>query len=156
MARVTTSHRLDLTQLQRVLAGPQGGVARDLTKRLIRVESAAKRRISANPKRVDTGRLRASITWEIRQYGQRGALEGRVGTNVSYARYVHDGTGIYGPYSEAIRPRARKAMRWPAKRAGARRRGQRQATYTYATYVLGMKPNPFLRDALPAAGRAGR
>lgn len=71
--------------LRLLLEGPNGGVAKDLARRAIRVESRAK---SLCP--VDTGRLRSSITWRIVYSG--GKLDALVGTNVEYAVFVHEGT----------------------------------------------------------------
>jgi len=53
------------------------------------VANAAKRRLGANPKRIDTGLLRASITVQAIEEKPYGA---RVGTNVEYALFVHNGT----------------------------------------------------------------
>lgn len=65
-------------------------LARDMLRRGLRVETAAKRRISHSPRRIDTGRLRASINTQIfRRNGLPGA---RIGTNVEYAIFVHNGT----------------------------------------------------------------
>lgn len=79
-----------------LLTGPNGGVARDLARRAVRVQNAAKVNASGRPgPRVQTGRLRSSISWEIRtqQSGlpgfaqvTGGGLVARVGTNVVYAR----------------------------------------------------------------------
>ena len=38
--------------------------------------------------RVDTGRLRSSITWEVDEF----RLTGKYGSNVSYAKYQEEGT----------------------------------------------------------------
>ena len=87
--------------LKRLLTGPSGGIARDLTRRAIRVQNAAKvnatgRQVPGanNPEgrgpRVDTGRLRSSITHEIR-VGADGQLEARIGTNVEYGLYLETG-----------------------------------------------------------------
>lgn len=65
-------------------------LAKDMLRRGLRVETAAKRRISHSPRRIDTGRLRASINTRPIVHG---GLPGvRVGTNVDYAIYVHEGT----------------------------------------------------------------
>ena len=66
--------------LEALLNGVGGPVARDLAKRAIRVESAAK-----NLAPVDTGRLRSSITWAIGKDGR--GLYAAVGTNVFYAPF---------------------------------------------------------------------
>ncbi len=74
---------------QRVLAelfdGPNSLVGRDLAKRAVKVESAAKRGAP-----VDTGRLRSSITHEIDDAGDR--IVARIGTDVDYAPHVELGT----------------------------------------------------------------
>ena len=147
MSKVTYSHALNMSEVKRLLSSDKGPVAKDLIKRAIRVESAAKKNISSNPKRVDTGRLRASITWELRMVGSTPTV--RIGTNVKYARFVHDGTGIFGPYSEVIRPKGKKALRWKSKTYGAK--SGKNAGYVFAKYTIGMKPNPFLKNALKAA-----
>jgi HK97 gp10 family phage protein len=76
---------LDQAGLNKVLSSRDGPVGHDLIRRCQRVTNEAKRLCP-----VDTGNLRASITFEIQQQGSD--LIGRVGTNVPYARYVHDGT----------------------------------------------------------------
>lgn len=92
--------RLNRRNLERVLNGPNGFVARDLARRAGRVEAEAKKNITRrpgvpsgrrnSPGRVDTGTLRSSITWQMRT--TRGALSARVGTNIEYAPYVEYGT----------------------------------------------------------------
>ena len=64
------------------------------------VEADAKRNAP-----VDTGRLRASITNEVRKIAGA-VLEGRVGTNVDYAKYVELGTSRQDP-----QPYLRPALR---------------------------------------------
>lgn len=75
----------DDAALARLLEGPDGHVAKDLTRRALRVQRAAKRLCP-----VDTGRLRASIAWRMGR-DWRG-LYAIVGTNVHYAAYVEFGT----------------------------------------------------------------
>lgn len=67
--------------LNELLRSPNGDVAKELTRRVIRVESAAIRDCP-----VDTGRLRSSLTHEIAT--DTDGLVGRVGTDVEYAPYV--------------------------------------------------------------------
>lgn len=83
----------DQAALSRELNGPNGPVARDLVRRLIRVESAAK--INASHPRpsvrgsgpaVQSGRLRASISWRLGEDAV--GLYGAVGSNVIYAYKV--------------------------------------------------------------------
>ena len=64
------------------------------------VEADAKRKAP-----VDTGRLRGSITNEVRKIAGA-VLEGRVGTNVDYAKYVELGTSRQDP-----QPYLRPALR---------------------------------------------
>ena len=142
MAGVEFSHQLDLGAVRALLTSPQGPVVRDLLRRGLLVETQAKRNLGGigGPKRIDTGRLRASIATVVVTRG--GSPVVLVGTNVNYARYVHDGTGVYGPRHTPIRPRRGKFLRF-------RPRGSRK--WIYARQVKGMKPNPFLTNALPAA-----
>ena len=142
MATVSWSHQLDLGAVKTLLNSPTGGVVRDLLRRGLLVETQAKRNLGGvgGPKRVDTGRLRASIaTVVVTRNGTPAVL---VGTNVQYASFVHNGTGIYGPKHAPIRPRRAKFLRF-------RPRGSKR--WVYARQVKGMRPNRFLLNALPAA-----
>ena len=144
MATVTTFQRLDQNAVRALLTSPARGVVQDLMKRGLRVESAAKRNISGlggtGPKRVDTGRARSSITTVLVSRGGQPAV--LVGSNVEYVRFIHDGTGIYGPKRRPIRPTGHKFLKFKPK--GGR-------GYVYVRQVKGMKPNPFLAKALSAA-----
>lgn len=86
--------------LQRLFRDEHGPIGRDLKRRAINVESAAKlnatgRQVEGaiNPEnrgpRVDTGRLRGSITHELRQEPR--GLVARIGTNVEYGRFLEEG-----------------------------------------------------------------
>lgn len=87
----------------------------------------------------------------------------RIGTNVKYARFVHDGTGLYGPRRRAITAKGGGLMRWPVRGQSSSRRStvpgrgrvttrsMRPQQYAYARKVRGMRGTPFLRNALPAA-----
>lgn len=88
--------------LSALLTGRQGGVARDLARRAVKVQNQAKINASGRPgPRVDTGRLRSSISWEIRsgsavlpgfaQPTGGGGLVARIGTNVEYGYYLETG-----------------------------------------------------------------
>lgn len=138
-------HKLNRAQIQMILKSPFGPVARDMMRRGTNVSSKAKQNLSSSPMRVDTGRLRSDIHAELVIYNGKPAV--RVGTNVAYARFVHDGTGIYGPRAQMIRPKSKKILRWKA------RSGQRSSKggYVFAREVRGMRPNPFLTNALSAA-----
>lgn len=129
-----------------LLKQPGGAVVRDLMRR----GNAVLRQARMNAP-VDQGNLRGSLTAELVYIGGDPAV--RVGSNLSYAVYVHEGTGIYGK-GAPIRPKSGKFLRWPAKNQsgrGARRyRGGKTIQYVFAREVKGMKGRPFLRDALPA------
>jgi hypothetical protein len=83
-----------------------------------------------------------------------GSPVGRVGTNVDYALYVHEGTGVEAGRGYIVPVRAR-VLRWPAKNnSGAGRRRYKAgatANYVYSKRSRGVKARPFLRDALSAA-----
>lgn len=142
------SFRINEPALRALLQGPNGLVWRDIQTRSNRVQNAAKRLCPW-----DEGRLRASIDVEMR-VSRLGPI-GRIGTNVEYAIYVHEGTGIYAGRG-LIRPKkAGGVLAWPAKNnsgKGRRRyKGGKTAGFAFAKYTKGMRGRPFLRNALPAA-----
>jgi hypothetical protein len=76
-------------------------------------------------------------------------------SNVGYARYVEEGTGLYGPKKRRIVPRRARVLSWvgggsrlTGKGAGSRR--------IFAMSVSGRKPTPYLvpgvRIAVKKAG----
>jgi len=71
--------------LRELFESPSGEVAKDLQRRALQVDRAAKRNCP-----VDTGRLRSSITNEMGTDAQ--GLVATIGTNVEYAPYVELGT----------------------------------------------------------------
>lgn len=74
---------------------------------------------------VDTGRLRGSITWQVYDdYAE-------VGTNVDYAPYLENGTGIYAVNGDG------RPDQWRYKDAS----GEWHTT-------SGQKPQPFMEPAL--------
>lgn len=83
MARVRFNP--DQGSLRALLESEEGEVGKDLERRALKVERAAKR---ACP--VDTGRLRSSLTHEIQRDVQ--GLMAVVGTDVGYAPFVELGT----------------------------------------------------------------
>lgn len=145
MAHVEFSQQINAAALHAVLTSPTGGMARDLLRRGLRVETQAKRNLAggeSGPKRIDTGRLRSSITTVM--VTRNGDLAVLVGTAVFYGRFVHDGTGIHGPKGQPITPKRGTYLRF--KPTGARR-------YVFAKKVAGMQRNQFLLAALKVAGR---
>lgn len=146
---MTSRSRFEIDQaaLNRVIRSPDGPVARDMLRRGKRVEGVARRSV-----RVDTGRLRSSIHTELRVISA--VPVARVGTDVSYARFVHDGTGLYGPRRKMITPKKGRYMVFTVRGGGS---GGRITTgaggrVVFARQVRGQTPNPFLTIALRAAG----
>lgn len=89
--------------------------------------------IEADAKRecpVDDGRLRSSITHTVESTNEQ--ARGRVGTNVEYGPYVHEGTGIY------------------ARNGNGRKKGWafKHPKTGEVIFTRGQKPKPFLRDAM--------
>lgn len=84
----------------------------ELQKRLERVLDEAVLRVQANAARrapVDTGRLRSSIEGIVERLAGD-VLEGVVGTNVSYARYVESDQPFLRPALEEIWPWLRREV----------------------------------------------
>lgn len=72
-------------ELTALLEGPDGPVAKDLTRRALKCQRTAKRLCP-----VDTGRLRASIAWRLERDAE--GLAAVIGTNTHYAAYIEFGT----------------------------------------------------------------
>lgn len=140
MGNVTITHKVNKLAVQKLFTEPNSGLAKNMAKRAVAVTTAAKMNLSRPPRRVNTGLLRASITWEF--IFVNGVPGFRVGTNVKYGRFVHDGTGIYGPKGQPIKPKRARVLVF-------RPRGGLQKVYVKS--VKGMRPNHFLKDALIAA-----
>lgn len=63
----------------------------------IHIEGEAKEELENSPRRVDTGRLKNSITHQVAM-GEKAVYIGtKIGTNVEYAIYVHEGTSRMAP-----------------------------------------------------------
>lgn len=112
----------------------------------VRVIGEAKRLV---PRK--TGNLGRSIV-----PGYLRADSASVEVRANYARYVEEGTGLYGPRKQRIVPKNKKALRWngggPSKvRLSDRSRtkgGVAQADAILATSVKGRKATPFLEPAV--------
>lgn len=90
MARVSAWHNLKYGPV-RQLFNRKGGIFRHTYRQGVRVANAAKVRLARSPKRIDTGRLRASI--QVSTFTWVGGVAAvSVGTSVEYAIYVHEGT----------------------------------------------------------------
>lgn len=101
------------------------GAAAGMTEACLLVEGDAKRDCP-----VDDGILRESITHSVQQ--EEGQYVGYIGTNIDYAPYVHQGTGIY-----AIEGNGRKEVPWVYKGKD----GKFHST-------KGIKPKPFIYNAM--------
>jgi hypothetical protein len=85
---VTITRQIHVQNIERLGASP--GVVRYMTARGVQVQSAARERLRESPRRIDTGTLINSIQVEVRVVGTIVIV--RIGTNVEYAIFVHDGT----------------------------------------------------------------
>lgn len=74
---------------------------------------------------------------EARSHGGGYGMEADVYNDVPYAAYQENGTGIYGPRGQVIRPRRAKALAWMSG-------GQ----MVFAAWVRGSPPKYVLRDTL--------
>lgn len=89
------------------------------------IENDAKRKCP-----VDDGTLRASITHQTEQ--EENCVLGYIGSNVEYAPYVHEGTGLYAKDGHG-----RKNVPWTYQTADGK---------FYST--KGQQPQPFLQGAI--------
>jgi hypothetical protein len=156
---VTLSH----AQVRQLLSSPGGPVVADLLRRGNNVRNAAlmNMRSMGIGNKVGHGQLAGSIVVEPVTIDGVPAVQ--IGSRLPYAIFVHDGTGIYGPTGQPIRPRRAKALRWPGINqkagfhGGTRYQGRRRykagktKNFIFARSVRGVPPRPFLREALPAA-----
>jgi|GEM_PF-3262462 len=107
-----------------------------------------------------TGTLGKSITVGKPEF--RAALASiDVGTNLRYARWVEEGTGIFGPEARPITPKVAKVLAWKSAGAGHKliasgmkmRKGKLKANRKADTYLVfarsvkGMKPWHYMRKA---------
>lgn len=120
--------------INELLRSPTGPVHRKVSSVVRKTEALA---VSKAP--VDEGRLRNARTSSVTDQGAR--LVGRVEFTADYAIAVHEGTGIYGPNHRPIKPTHGKFLVF---------RG-RDGSLVFARQVKGMRPRPFLVDALKAA-----
>lgn len=94
----------NLAVLRRVLQGPSGPVARDLARRAVRVESAAKillndsyppASLPGDPPHKRTARLQTSISWRLGEDSE--GLYAAIGTDLPYGKYLELGTDRIEP-----------------------------------------------------------
>jgi hypothetical protein len=108
MATARTRHSFNLGNARVLVTSPSSGVVRNLRARALATQAAAKQRLRANPRRIDTGNLVNSI--QIREFVRSGAIVERIGTDVEYAPYVFLGTR-YMEANPALQDGLRIAMR---------------------------------------------
>lgn len=71
---------------------------------------------------------------------------------VGYARYVEEGTGLYGPKNKRIVPKTKKMLSWVA--GGSRKTGRGKGSRRiFAKSVKGRKATPYLVPGVRAALR---
>lgn len=97
---------------------------------------------------VDEGTLRASIDY-VATVGN-GSAKVVVGSPLDYAEYLHTGTGVHGPRGTPIVPVTREALKFKWDGPGKATRSKDKRGFVFAKSVKGIKPNPFLADALQA------
>lgn len=103
-------------------------LADGITRALLKIaERAREHAWEAAPYR--TGDLRASLTVQ-----ELDAETVAMGTNLEYAIFVHQGTGLWGPFKRRITPIRKKALYWPG------------AAHPVKS-VQGQRPQPFLQTA---------
>ncbi len=82
-----------------------------------------------------SGSLQAAITTASTPQGGQVYVSGAA----PYAVHVHEGTGLFGPRRERIRPTNKRALMWPGASHPVRS-------------IAGMRPNPFMDRAALRAG----
>lgn len=100
--------------------------SKKMTKACLIMEAVAKQKCP-----VDMGILRASISNEVEVSST--AIVGRIGSNLEYAPYVHNGTGIYAKDGSG------RKTPWTYK--------VRSGKYKGFHITAGQRPQPFLEEA---------
>lgn len=80
---------------------------------------------------VQSSTLVNSLTSTVSDSGDRGEIR----VTAPYAEYVHEGTGLFGPFKRRIVPKTKKALFWPG------------ATHPVKS-VAGMRARPFFTWAI--------
>lgn len=146
-----STFRVNQAVVDELLRGRSGPVVQHIQDICDATAAEAKR----NVKR-DSGALAASIEPTVNVYGK--LVVGRVGTPLDYGRYLHEGTGIYGPKKTPIRPVSAKVLRFkpgrmigplPAGKAGTS--PENRGGWVFAASVKGVPPHPYLVEAFERA-----
>lgn len=127
-----TEIRLDEVAIRELLTGPQGPVVKMVRRDGLSVLNRARALVP-----VDTGALRASLQMSMSVDADK--VECIVGSGQYYAGWVHNGTGIYGPRHQMIRPVSAKVMAWRSRSNGR---------MVFARRTRGMKGTFYLTRAL--------
>jgi HK97 gp10 family phage protein len=116
--------------LKKLMSAPEE-VGRGLTRAgmINLVEAIEAKAVKLVP--VKTSNLHRSITSNVSADGKKGEIR----ATAPYAAYVHQGTGLWGPFRQLIRPKTKKALFWPGALHPVRS-------------VKGQRPNPFFEKAL--------
>ena len=123
---------LDPNRLREYVMRRGGGAERELNARGGRIVRRAQQLTSNQMVNVQSGQLRSSIKHEIKHFPTTMSLY--VGSNVEYAKYVHDGTSPH-----VIRARPGGVLAFP--------KGGRTVFATYVNHP-GTSPRPFLTTAM--------
>ena len=102
-------------------------VTENMEKACLYIETEAKKGCP-----VDTGHLRASIMSEVEAGDLK--ITGRIGSNLEYAPYVHQGTGIYAEDGNG------RKTPWAYRAEAGKYKGFHR--------TRGQKPQPFLKNAV--------
>jgi hypothetical protein len=133
---------IDEVAVLQLLHSPNGPVAKDMLRRGRDVARLARRLVGRQ-----SGRLAHSIEhYPVYDDGVPGV---RIGSSLYYARFVHDGTGIYGPRGTPIRPTRKNLLAWMGRSRGVLRA---RSQFIYARSVRGQRGTKYLERALRAAG----
>jgi hypothetical protein len=140
MSRVEIT--LDDAEIDRLLRSPAGDVYK-----AVRDVVLATRNFAVSMAPVDDGPLRASLRTKMEASARE--VKGWVYSDLEYALYVHEGTGIYGPKGQPIRPKNGRFLVFEARNARTTPRGR--GNIVFARQVRGQRPQRFLLEALRAA-----
>lgn len=140
MSRVTIT--INDSEVDRLLRAPGGDVYE-----AVRAVVLATRNLAVSMAPVDDGPLRASLRTKM-ESGSR-TVKGWVYSDLEYSIWVHEGTGIYGPRGQPIKPKRGRYLVFEARNARTTPRGG--GNLVFARQVRGQRPQRFLLNALKAA-----
>lgn len=133
-----TIHRIPVFEL---LYAPTGDVHNLVERTTNAVHIATLREVP-----VLTGAMLATLGRDIRAAPGL-SVTGVVDSGDEAALWVQQGTGIYGPTGQRLRPRQSRMLRWPDRRRGG--------GFVYAESVAGQQANPFMWRGLSRGTRIG-